>query len=111
MATALFLWGDLLRDQHVVLYSDSLSVVLVWQNGSCRDKLSMRILRSVFFFLASRNVRVVLQHVSGLCNTKADALSRFQVDTFRRLHPLADVEATVVPASVWAGFAGCDGSI
>ena len=53
---------------------------------------------------------VVLQHVSGLCNSKADALSRFQVDAFRRLHPMADVEPTVVPASVWAGFDGCDGS-
>ena len=104
VATALFLWGDALRDCSVVLFSDSLSVVLVWQKGSCRDPLSMRILRAVFFHLAARNVRLVMQHVSGLCNTKADALSRFQVVEFRRLHPVADARPTPVPAHLWADY-------
>ena len=50
VATALYLWGDHLRDRQVVLFSDSRAVVDVWQRGSTRDPLCMRIIRELFFF-------------------------------------------------------------
>ena len=104
VATALFLWGDHLRDRQVVLFSDSSAVVAVWQKGSTRDPLCMRIIREVFFFLAGRNIRLCMQHVSGLLNCKADALSRLQVLRFRHLHPCADDGPTPVPPHLWASY-------
>ena len=104
VATALYVWGDTIRDRQVVLFSDSRAVVDIWQKGSTKDPLCMRIIRGVFLFLAGRNVRLTMQHVLGLLNRKADALSRFQVLLFRRLHPCADDDPTPVPPHLWAAY-------
>ena len=51
-----------------------------------------------------KNIVVKAEHVSGLNNAITDALSRFQMDRFRRLAPAADREPSKVPIQLWQIF-------
>ena len=98
---AIHTWGDMLRDTQVNIYTDSLSMTQVWKKGSCRDVTVMKIIRALFFFTASRNINLLMIHIPGVDNSQADALSRFQVETFRTLNPTANQHPDEVAHEVW----------
>ena len=52
-------------------------------------------------FAALNDFCVSLKHINGHANMAADALSRFQMERFRRLMPNADQQPTVIPEQVW----------
>ena len=51
--------------------------------------------------MASRNINLLMIHIPGVDNSQADALSRFQVETFRTLNPLANQHPDEVAHEVW----------
>ena len=61
----------------------------------------MKIIRNLFFFLVKRNVNITLEHVYGYNNSKADALSRFQVHRFQEMAPHAEIYPEVIPPEIW----------
>jgi hypothetical protein len=98
---AVFTWGDQWADQEVVIYTDNQSVVDIWVTGTCADKAMMKIIRSLFFFTAKRNINLLMAHIRGVDNTNADLLSRLQVHQFRHNCPDADLHPTVLAQEVW----------
>ena len=101
VAAAIFTWGEQWTDRQIVIFSDNKAVVDIWAKGCTRDKNMMTLIRRLFFFLAQYNINVNLQHVYGYNNATADALSRLQIERFRRIQPAANRVETVVPVDIW----------
>jgi len=62
----------------------------------------MRLLRSLLFSAACHSFSFLSQHVPGVNNQLADALSRLNWQEFRRLAPDAQPLPTVVPLELLA---------
>ena len=85
---------------------DNAAVVAIINSGRSKVERAMHLMRSLFFFLARWNVVLVCQHIAGVKNGAADALSRNDLPSFQRLVPGARREPTAIPepllrALVW----------
>ena len=101
IVAAVFTWGHSWENQQILFFTDNLSITQVWLTGSSRDPNIMTLVRSLFLFTARKNINIVMQHVPGYSNGKADALSRLQVPRFRKLHRHAALEPTLIHPDVW----------
>ena len=90
IAMCCFVWGKEWSNKRLLFHSDNESVVCAWKKGSCRNKSAMALIRCMLAIAARHNFILYIQHVAGINNDIADALSRFQVSRFRRLAPKAD---------------------
>ena len=68
-----------------LLHMDNMPVVQVWTTGTCKWP-HMSLVRRFFFFLALRNLNLLLAHVLGCQNINADMLSRLYVEEFSPEH-------------------------
>ena len=98
---AVYTWGEEWANKEVVIFSDNRAVVDIWFTGTCKDKLMMSLLRSLFFHTARLNINLLLSFIPGRYNVNADLLSRLQVEEFRRSHPTADADPTFLSEAVW----------
>ena len=57
----------------------------------------MSLVRALFYVAASHNFTVLLQHILGVDNGIADALSHLQFHRFKSLALDADTEPTSIP--------------
>ena len=71
----------------LMFHCDDEAAVLVWQNGSCRNKNAMHSIRFLLAQAASGNFILFLRHIAGVDNCIADALSRLQITRFQELAP------------------------
>ena len=101
IVAAVFTWGHLWHNKQILLFSDNLSVCTIWQSTSSRDKDLMFYLRHLFFFVAKRNINLLVKHVPGQLNISADLLSRLQVSEFKHHHPTASQSPTVIDPAIW----------
>ena len=101
---AIFTWADKLRNKQVMLHCDNLAIVQVWTHGACRDRNLMVLVRKLFLFLARNNTHLILRHLPGKLNKQADALSRFQVNQFFYLNPVANPTPSLIPIMAWSTF-------
>ena len=95
-------WGHAWRDRQVLFFTDNMSITQVWRSGTCRDPDIMRLVRYLFLFTARLNLNILMQHVPGVSNSSADALSRLQVGRFRQLVPHADSQPSPLPPEIWS---------
>ena len=101
VAIAIVTWSDHLANKQVLISTDNFDVVQVWKTGSCKDKALMALVRKLFFFIARKNINVLMTHVPGKENVLADLLSRLQVARFRELHPSARPEPSRISEEAW----------
>ena len=80
-------WGQHWRGQRILFHCDNRAVVA---KGSSKQPDIMSLVRALYFIVACLEFHIAIKHVPGCNNSIADALSRFQVDHFRRLAPEAD---------------------
>lgn len=97
-------WGHLLRNRQIIIYTDNEAIVHVWGFGSSRDKSLMVLVRLLFFICVKFNISLSLRHLLGVANVYADLLSRLQVHRFLAVCPDATLLATQVPTSLWEFF-------
>ena len=83
--------------EHVLVHCDNMAVVEAIKAKSSHDKQLMHMLRSMHFLGARHNVRVSAQHIPGIQNSLADALSRNNMSQFLLSLPKADRVPTHVP--------------
>jgi len=95
---SLYLWGHEIKNRCILFFTDNEALVYVINKQSCRDKDLMFFVRKLVLICLRNNILFRAKHVPGSRNNLADALSRLQVQTFRRLAPLhMDRCATDIP--------------
>ena len=81
----------------LLVHCDNSSVVAVMSSGTSRDPHVSHLVRDIFFSAAKYQFIIFVQHILGVANDVADALSRLQMVRFRKLRPDADTIASQHP--------------
>ena len=94
---AAYVWGPLWSRQHVLFRSDNEAVVNILVARTSKVAGLMFLVRKLLFAAARFCFTFTAQHVPGIHNQIADALSRFHWQEFRRLAPEARLSPVAVP--------------
>ena len=96
-------WGPSWTGLHVLCYCDNMSVVHALNKGSSREPsgVVMHLLRTLTFFSAIFGFVLRAQHVAGLYNGPADAISKDNLSLFFSQVPNAAREPTPIPEELW----------
>ena len=86
---AAHVWGLWWCRKHVLFRSDNYAVVHIVNSRTLKVPCLMRLLRSLLVVVAHYSFTFSAQHVPGVTNQVADALSRFRWQEFRQLVPYA----------------------
>jgi len=89
-------WGHFWVKKHVLFCSDNDAVVHIVNTRTSRVPCLMRLLCSLLFSAARHSFSFSSQHVPGVDNQLADALSHFNWQEFRRFTPDAQPLPTLV---------------
>ncbi|XP_033730175.1 uncharacterized protein LOC117319492 [Pecten maximus] len=95
---AILAWGDQLKNKCIWFFTDNQALVPVINKQSARDPFIMRLIRKLVLSCLQYNILFKCVHVRGHDNLLADALSRLQVEKFKKLCPSASPEPTPVQA-------------
>ena len=91
-------WGPHWTSKRLLVHCDNRAVVDIWRVGTSKQPSLMTVVRALFFVAARANFTVLLQHILGVDNAIANALSRSQLHRFQLLAPGADELPTPIPA-------------
>lgn len=83
-------WGSRWAGKTVQCLCDNAAVVSIINSGTAKCELVMHLMRCLFFFLAHHNVILVGEHIPGVDNGAADALSRDRLSSFMSQVPQAN---------------------
>ena len=96
---SLMLWGDHIRDRCITFFTDNEALVHVINKSTCRDTSLMIFVRKLVLVCLRHNILFKAKHISGFKNTLADALSRLQIERFKKLAPAyMDPMPTAIPS-------------
>ena len=84
---SLYLWGVGMSNPCILFFTDNKELVHVINRQTCKDKSLMAFVRKLVSICLHYNILFKAKHIPGVRNELADALSRLQVQTFRRLAP------------------------
>ena len=101
VVVASHVWGSQWFRRHVLFRSDNEAVVHILRSRTSKVPCIMRLLRHLLSAAARFNFTFTSQHIPGIHNNIADALSRFHWQEFRRLAPLAQPYPVPVPHQLW----------
>ena len=90
-------WGHAWQKAHLQVRSDNSVVVAIINGGYSKDVEVMHLMRCLHFLAAHHNFRLSAEHIRGVLNEAADALSRDSLSTFQALQPAASKSPTPVP--------------
>ena len=94
---AVAIWGPRWSGSAIQAFTDNIAVVCALSAGTARDPLLMHLLRCLHFFTAHFRIVICAQHIAGVLNTAADALSRDKRDVFLSCLPQAAPKPVAVP--------------
>ena len=80
-------WGERWTGKHVCFHSDNMAVVAVLNSRTAKDPSLMHLLRCFSFFCAFFGFNFSAEHIPGVMNTAADAISRDNLPLFSSLAP------------------------
>lgn len=98
IVVASLLWGHQWSGQRIVFMCDNIATVQVINKGRSKSAPLMQLMRRLTLCAMMNNFVVTAKHIPGKFNAIADALSRFQFQTFRQLVPDAELEPETLPA-------------
>lgn len=94
---ALLIWGSELQNKKLIFRIDNSALVATLNKRTSKSKSVMKLVRPLVFLTMRYNIQFKAMHIEGLHNSIADSLSRFQMERFRSLAPMADKEPVAVP--------------
>lgn len=94
------LWGPTWQGTTVLARCDNTAVVSIINQGTSKNVVAIHIARCLAFISTKFNFHIVAEHVRGVDNVSADALSRNNLGTLRLLYPQANQEQSVIPQSL-----------
>ena len=89
-----------MTNQCVVFFTDNAALVDILNKQSSKHTTVMTFLRPLILCCLRHNIFFKARHVPGLQNSRADFISRFQIDSFKAITPDADPFPTPVPRSL-----------
>ena len=93
------LWGDHIRERCITFFTDNKALVHVINKSTFRDTSLMIFVRKLVLVCLKRYILFKAKHISGFKNTLADALSRLQIERFKKLAPAyMDPMPTAIPS-------------
>ena len=92
------LWGKEWKGRCACFRSDNMAVVDILKSRTSKDHLLMHLLRCLVFYAAFFRFQFVAEHVPGVLNTAADAISRNNTSLFVSLVP--QVPRVAIPQSL-----------
>ncbi|KAK3735839.1 hypothetical protein QZH41_007474 [Actinostola sp. cb2023] len=96
------LWGAKWVKLHVLFRSDNEAVDVILNSRTSRVPCIMHLVRHLLSSAACYNFTFAAQHIPGIQNSVADALSRFNWQEFRQLAPMANPHPVPIPkALLW----------
>lgn len=101
VVVASHVWGSQWYRQHVLFRCDNEAVVHILLARSSRVPCIMGLLRHLLSAAARFNFTFTSQHIPGVHNNIADALSRFRWQEFRRLAPQAQPHPVPIAHQLW----------
>ena len=75
--------------QAVCFHTDNMGVVAILQKWSANNAVALHLLRCLYFYTAFYRFEYVSQHIPGVVNVVADAISRNNLTLFFSLFPQA----------------------
>lgn len=100
IVVAAHLWGSQWFRKTILFRCDNQAVVAILASRTSKDPSIMLLLRHLLMSAAKFNFAFTAQHVPGLDNRIADAISRFQWQVFRQLAPQADLVPLAIPSQL-----------
>ena len=101
IVVAVVLWGHKMQGKRIMLRSDNTAVVEIINKQTSKCPRIMRLMRFFVLQCLKQNVSFKASHISGKSNHIADALSRFQMQRFRKMAPTASQAGFPVPNFLW----------
>lgn len=92
------LWGAQWANKRITFRCDNTAVVAILNSKSSKAPRIMDLVRHLTLLTLIHNFSFTAQHVPGSSNKIADALSRFQMERFRKLAPKASTAPCVIPS-------------
>ena len=94
---ALHIWGPLLANKSIKLFTDNIAVVYIINNFSSKDANIMILLRHLVLTCMRNNILIKALHIRGVDNTTSDLLSRSQVQRAKEIAPHLEEKPTLIP--------------
>jgi len=82
-------WGHLWQKLRILVYCDNEAVVMCLAKGYSKSPAVMDLIRRLFFVCTKFGFTVSAKHIPGRTNVAADALSRRDLQAFRKAIPSA----------------------
>ena len=80
ISIAAAVWGSKWAGKHICFHYDSMAVIASLQKSPAKSSSLMHLLRCLFLYGAFYGFQLSAEHVPGVVNTVADALSRNKAD-------------------------------
>lgn len=98
---AVHMFEDQLANKKVIFHCDNAAVVEIINCQTSKCPRVMDLVRPFVLKCLQINVLIRAQHIKGVNNTIADALSRFDMQLFRELAPGATPQPLEIPQHLW----------
>ncbi|VDI45709.1 Hypothetical predicted protein [Mytilus galloprovincialis] len=99
IVVAAILWGSKWSKKRILFWCDNEATVAIVKKGRSKCLQIMSLMRQLTWCACKYNFHFSAKHVPGYENEISDALSRFQMDRFRRLAPNAALQPHQCPPS------------
>ena len=76
MVVGVTLWGKQWQGKTILARSDNAAVVAIVKSGSSKDNMAMELVQPIFCLGIEFDIMLTIEHVPGIDNKAADALSR-----------------------------------
>lgn len=100
IVVAAYVWGPQWSRQHVLFKCDNEAVVFIMNKRTSKIPAIMQLMRHLLLAAAHHNFSFSSEHLPGINNCIADALSRFNWQAFYHLAPTAHHLPTPLPSNL-----------
>ncbi len=90
-------WGPKMKNKRIMFHSDNESIVAIINKKTSSEPDLMILVRHLVFSCLKYNIMFRAKFIPGKSNAIADAISRFNMQEFRRLAPKADLCPSSIP--------------
>ena len=98
---AVALWGRQWTHCQVLVQCDNMAVVSVINTLKCKESTLLHLMRCLHFVTAQCDIKLRAEHIQGVLNVAADAVSRNNLQVFRDVVRDASPHPVPVPPQLW----------